>query len=230
METPSKTRSSESGNIVLLVLLAIVLIGLVTAALRSGSPQDSGIDKEKLVVSASRVRTYAAELERAVAFVMQNDGSENDIRFAHPSANAAYGTITTTPKQQVFATDGGGAEYKQRPDGISWPGHDTDAWEFYGDVAAPGAGTNLADLVAVLPYVSTEFCTQINQMNGFPSGTAPPSDSPGCVNSGTRFGAVNQFSATPDTIEGAFPHTPALEGCVSCGAGSLHFFHVLYAR
>src|SRR5690606_21083060 len=110
---------------------------------------------------------------------------------------------------------GGGAEYKARPEGIAWAGHETDAWEFYGDTAFPGAGTDLADLVAVLPFVSAEFCAQINDMNGY-GAIAPPSDSPGCVNSGTRFGAANQFSATPNTIEGAFPHTPALQGCVSC--------------
>lgn len=225
----SRPAFAESGNIFFFVLLAIVLIGLVTAALRHGS-DDASIDNENLSVKASQVRQYAAELERGVSFVLQNNISEVDIRFAHPDAPSDYGTITTDPTHQVFDKTGGGVEYRAAPSGIN----DGSAWEFYGSTALPQAGSDSADLVAVLPNVTTEFCSKINTQVGY---AAQPSDTgagaTNCVNGGStlRFNGTTQFSVVPNTVDAAtFSVKPSVEGCVSCTAGGLHYYRVLMAR
>ena len=86
--------------------------------------------------------------------IFQNDFSENDIRFSHPDAHTDYGLITDTPARQVFSREGGGASYRAAPSGIN----DGSAWEFYGGTHMPDVGSDRAELIAVLPNLTQEFC------------------------------------------------------------------------
>lgn len=230
-----------------MILIAVVLIGLLTAVIFSTSnTENATIDDETLTIRASEVQRYAAEIERAVMYIASNGKSEADIRFAHPDAPSDYGDLSADADKsdQVFHGNGGGAQYKTPPDGIN----DGSSWEFYGGTALPGVGSAKADLIAVLPNVTTQFCARINKLAG-QSGT--PADTGGalasgasagnCLNMGSagRFGSTYTFYATPNTTDTTTfeqdPETsgprPALEGCVRCSAdGKDHFFHVLMAR
>ena len=227
-----------------IILIAVVLIAALSAAiLSSGSTEGTNIDKEALAIKASEVQRYVSELERAVMYVLQNGNSESDIRFAHPDAHADYGVLANT-SEQIFARDGGGATYRAPPSGIN----DGSAWEFYGGTHLPGVGSNRADLIAVLPNVTAQFCTKINTLNGQ---TGTPTDTgagaaaggnPGdCLHIGAlgRFDAGQQFYTTINTVdETTFEQDPevseartALQACVTCDLdGNTHFYHVLLAR
>lgn len=223
-----------------MILAAIVLIGLLTAAIRATSrPEGASVDSETLDIAASRVRQYAAELEHAVSIVLGTGTSESDIRFAHPDANADYGVITSTPARQIFDPVGGAAEYRKAPAGVN----DGSAWEFYGGTALPEVGSDRAELIAVLPNVTAEFCAKINEMNGYDPATQPQDTgasaasggNPGdCLHGGAsvRFGDSGQFFDTPNTVDAAsFTRKPATQGCALCALdGEYHFFHVLLAR
>ncbi|MCE7887771.1 MAG: hypothetical protein DYH13_09775 [Alphaproteobacteria bacterium PRO2] len=249
-----KTRSAERGNILFMILIAVVLIGLLTAAIMSTSTTDgANIDKETLVIRASEVQRTASEYERAVLFIVSNRKSETDIRFAHPAADAAYGNLTdadTLEEQQVqvFHANGGGASYREPPEDIQTA--TGGKWEFYGGTAIPGVGTSRPDLIAVLPNVTQQFCNKINDLNGQPV-TPTPEDTGSsaagvgvtgdCLNIGPlgRFNGTQQFYTLPNTMdETTFaqdPNTsaarPALQACVQCDIGpALHFYHVLLAR
>jgi hypothetical protein len=218
----------ESGNIIFIILLAIVLIGLVTAALRSGGLESAGIDREDLTIKVAQVRQNAAEIERGVTFVLNNGISETDISFAHPDAPSDYGAYGANPAAEVFNPQGGAAAWRDAPSGIlfSSSGH----WEFYGSTAIPGAGSDKADLIAVLPGVTKAFCAQINQINGQTS--AQPSDPAACVNGGSadRFNGA-PFAAVPNTMDvPTFTAVPALEACVECAGGDYHYYHTLLVR
>ena len=239
--------ASQNGNILFMILIAIALIGALTAVIQSSSTSDgANIDDEALIIRTTEVQRYAAELERAVLFIMQNGHSESDIRFAHPKAHSDYGDLAadTTPSNQVFHKNGGGAAYRGAPSGIN----DGSAWEFYGGTAMPAVGSNKADLVAVLPNVSDAFCTRINDLNnqnGTPTDTggslASGASAGSCVSMGAagRFDSAQQFYTTPNTADEATfaqdsvtsaAHT-ALQGCVKCDADAKnHFYHVLMAR
>lgn len=229
-----KNRSSESGNVILFILIAVVLIGLVTAAMRSTGFGDATIDPEQLTVNVTRVKQYASELENAVVIILTNGASEEDIRFAHPDAPADYGNnYNVTPAAQAFSPKGGGAEYRTAPAGIQ---NTAAPWEFFGHTAIPGAGGSRAELVAVLPDVTQAFCDKINSMNGQ---TATPTDSGGaqtaCVYGGDplRFdgGTLYDDTTTNTTDAGSFTVVPAMEACVSCAVdGKLYFYRVLHAR
>lgn len=232
---------AQAGNVVFMILLAIVLIGLVTAALRMGGMEGANVDKETTLVNATTVKQYASELERAVAFILtDNNASEVDIRFAHPDAAAEYGNdYSVTPRNQVFSPQGGGAEYRLPPSGVN----DGSKWEFYGRTALPDVGTSRAELVAVLPNLTSGFCNQLNKMIGYDVTTTPTDDgagAPQCIHSGAAYrfsntdgltGTSDDFSAAPNTVNAAsFSITPATEGCVTCADSSRHYFHVLLGR
>ncbi len=239
-----KTRHGERGNMLFMIFLAVVLIGLLSAAvLNSGDTDGSNIDNENLAIKASEVQRYAAELERAVLYIIrQNSKSENDIRFAHPDNNAEYGDLSadSDPSDQVFHSSGGAANYRTPPTGIN----DGSPWEFYGSTAIPGAGSSRADLVAVLPNVTQQFCERINLLNGQTSaqpvdtggGTASGASAGDCINAGAagRFDNGQQFYATPNTMdESSFTQIPALQACVQCTGITgtpYEFYHVILAR
>jgi hypothetical protein len=243
-----RSREGERGNILFIILLAVVLIGLLTAAIQAtNNSEGSNIDKETLVIRASDVQRAAAEIERGVKYIMQNGKSETELSFAHPSASTDYGTIGTNPEAEVFNPDGGASTYPALPSDIN----DGSPWEFYAGTAVPGIGTSAPDLVAVLPNVTAQFCEKINALNnqsGQPAdtGTSAAAGATGagdCINMGAigRFGdgTGDQYYATPNTMDATTfeqdpsisAARPAAQGCVQCAIGNgYHFYHVLLAR
>ncbi len=238
------TRRRESGNVVFYVLLGVALVGIVTAALRSGGQGGANIDKEDAIIKASQVKQQAQEIERGIAYIMQKGVSENDIRFAHADAPSSYGNPALSPEFQMFGQAGGGAEYADPPDNIfqdpngagTWPDPHEIRWEFFGHTAMPGVGSSRADLVAVLPYVTKNLCDQVNSMNGQ---TATPRETAGgCIfDPDLRFGALNGYTDTSpnllDETAASFSNKPALQACVDCnpgGTAQYHVYHVLLAR
>lgn len=226
---------NQSGNVIFFILLAIVLVGAVTAALRSGGIESANIDREDLSIKVSQVRQNVAELERAVNLVMQNGISETEISFAADDIPAAtiYGTYNDNPRAEIFNPKGGGALWRTTPSGIN----DGSPWEFYGTTHAPGVGSDRADLIAVLPNVTKPFCDEINKINQQPI-TIPPSDDATCIRGGTPFKGVlpthtgaGPFDDPGDVmLPAGFTVQPAGEACISCGTGVYHFYHVLMAR
>ena len=104
---------TQRGSILLYILLAIVLLGVLTIALRNtGDGGSTTIDKENMVIKAGQVQRDASALAAAVNDLLANDISEADIRFAHDDAPTEYGNITTDPKNQIFGKQGAKAMYK----------------------------------------------------------------------------------------------------------------------
>ncbi len=220
-----------------LILLAVALIGLLSAAVLSTSDTEgSNIDNETLIIRTSEVQRFVSEMERGVLYIIQNGYSESDIRFAHPDAPSTYGDLSADadPADQLFSPSGGAAEYRGVPSGIN----DGSDWEFYGGTAAPGVGSERADLLAVLPNITQQFCERINTLNGQPTAT-PPDDPATCFYSGStgRFNDSTQFASSPNTMdETTFTQDStitaargAMQACVTCGT-DYHFYHVLMAR
>ena len=227
----------ERGNILFIILIAIALIGMLTAAiLNSGGTESANIDSETLTIRASEVQRYSSELERAVNYVLQNGFSESDIRFAHTNAPSAYGDLSgdADKTDQVFHRSGGGANYRTPSSDIS----SASQWEFYGTTHLPSVGSSRAEHIAVLPNVTQQFCDKINTLN---SQASTPTDTGTCLWSDTtnRFNDSVQFLSSPNTVdETTFDQDTntsaartALQGCVTCSTGStLHFYHVILAR
>ncbi len=251
----NRPKASESGNILIIILVAILLTGLLTAAIQMTSRSEgSNIDKEALSLKTTSVREYMTELEHAIQLIQRNGVSESDIRFAHPDADSDYGNLGADgdPSDQVFHRDGGAAEYRNAPDGLQVSAA---PWEFYGGSNLPYVGSDKPDLIAVLPNVTKQFCDKINKMNGLDTDTQPEDkgatpaagiSAGDCLNVGAlgRFDDARQFydvanandvqddvATFVDATTGAQVTRPVIQGCVLCETDSdYHFFHVLKSR
>lgn len=226
-------RKKSSGNILFYILLGIVLLGTLTIALRNTGSGVDNMDKEDLILKSTQVQKYGSELAQSVSDLLASGVSEADIRFAHPDAPADYGTITTTPTNQIFAPTGGKAAYRSPPANIN----DGSPWEFFATTDVPEIGSDKADLIAVLPNVTEEFCAAINQQLGFTSGTQPTDSAtgttPDCVMGGSSDRFTGTFNdTTPNILDGtSFSRKPSLQACVQCASdGSYNYFYVLLAR
>lgn len=217
------------------ILGAILLMGLLVMLVRGSSNSGGGIDSENVVIKASQVQQYAGELERAVGIVMRNGHSEADIRFV-PNAPSAYDDpLDNAPEsRQIFATDGGAAEYRSPPPGVN----DGTPYQFFATTHIPDVGTDApgsmrAELLMVLPNVTEAFCNRINEQNDQALSLTDDHDPSG---GGCLYDPGNEFvgtfaSGTINTLDDSFfTHLPAKQACVHCEGGGLHFYHVLMAR
>lgn len=234
-----KNRDSQRGNMLFLILIAIALIGSLTYAITSSSQTDNvGISKEQLVIRLSEIQAYASELERGITFLQQNTLSEQNIRFSIPgSVDNGYDLLSNDSdgtENQIFAKNGGGVTYRL-VDAAIFADNTANDWDFYGGTHLPGVGIeNRAELIAVLPNVTQQFCEAINEVNG--QTDAQPEDTSDCLytNTTNRFGVGTTPTTFDDTSpnitdESTFTVTPALQACVECG-GDFHIYHVLMAR
>lgn len=228
----STSRHEQSGNIMIYILGAIVLIGILVIMVKGSTTPGAGIDNETLQLKVAEVQQYGMELERAVTYILRDGYSESDIRFAHPNHSSAYGDITDDPGRQVFARAGGGATWQDNDVRIQTI--DTD-WNFNGstlvvELGSSSSGARSSDLTAWLPYVNRDFCIAINDSLGIdnPSGN-PPRD----INS------INITHTYAGSFDGAIQvnninFRGKKEGCmesdVSPPSGTYHYYRVLLAR
>lgn len=224
---------SERGSLLLYILLGIVLIGALTIALRNSGGGSQNIDREDLILKAGQVQRYGAELSSSVADLLSNGISESDIRFAHPDAPADYGNITTDPTQQIFGKTGGKANYRTAPLDIN----DGSPWEFFATTLVPQIGSDKAELIAVLPNVTEEFCKTMNNQLGFTNGTQPTDDTTGTTPDCVQGTSTDRFTGTfsdisPNLMDGTtFSRLPAIQACVYCDSDATYnYYYVLITR
>lgn len=223
----------ESGGILLYILLGVVLIGALTIALRNSGGGMQNIDREDMILKAGQAQRYGGELSASINDLLAAGISEADIRFAHPDAPADYGAITTTPTQQVFGKTGGKASYREPPIGVN----DGSPWEFFATTRIPQVGSDNAELIAVLPNVTEEFCNAMNSQIGFTKGTQPTDSATGSTPDCVMGAAANRFTGTfsdaaPNVLDsGTFSRLPAMQACVYCASGATYqYYYVLMAR
>lgn len=215
--------NSQAGNILIYILIAILLMGMLTVALRGSGDIGQDVDKESANIKASQIIKYSDEVATAVQTILQNGASETDIRFAVPGYTTnlgGYGNITDTPQYQVFSTQGGGATYRLPPMGAN----DGSRWIFAGNFAMPQIGSEKADLVALLS-VNQQTCTAINNQLGI---TATPT-----IACGTTIAYIGNFATSPTTVDpAAFTQLPAARVCYACSniANYYSYGSVLLAR
>ncbi|MGB1077091.1 MAG: hypothetical protein ACPG05_02195 [Bdellovibrionales bacterium] len=227
-----KNKNAESGNIIFFILIAVVLMAyLAFAIMRGDGGSRNNINKEQLIIYATEVEQYGSELAQAVKIVLDTGISEADISFAHDNAPSEYGTTTgSPPSTQIFSSYGGQAEYRLPKSDISTASN----WEFYGELQMPQVGSSRADLIAVLPNVTREFCDVFNTRQGLDITSTYPADSVECIYSGIAGNRYDgDFNATPNNLDlTTFSAMPALRACVACIGSSpaYHVYSVIYER
>ncbi len=222
----------NDGNVFFYILLGVFLFGALTYALMQDDLGSTDTSPEEMNVAYTQILQYQGELRQAIQNVFDNGASEADIRFAHPSADAAYGDITNTPQFQIFSPEGGAATFRTPP-----PATNTtyDEWLFTGSTMIPQVGANIGDLTAVIPGVSEEFCDFYNEKLGLTAGGTFPEDTGYCLMPPERdkpnFYFTGNFS-TNGFSWGTFAYRPAMTACMRCSDDtSLRYIYtVIYER
>ena len=245
------SREACNGNVLFIILLGVVLFaGLNFTILRSQkSSSDSG-SFEQYTVHASKIIRYGAEVKRATDLILTNGNSESDLSYAHPDADAAYGTYGTTPETEAFHPNGGGAAYlipnpkwlDQSQSGQAVYGQ----WVVSGRNSVRGVGTptqdtcasmptaaeknKCADLVLFLPYIKRDLCIAINMLLNDGNETTEPREDDSAMNFTPFTGTFTYVNRVRPGAGNIGTHTYCIQGDASPAAGTYHFYQVLLAR
>ena len=236
--------SRQKGNVLFIILIAIMLFAALTYAISNSSRSTTSMDRERGSISATDYMAFGSSMEKTVARMLSNDISENGLSFEntvwkqYDGANVmATNANCTTSKCKVFDPAGGGLEPKTfAANSVSSPAT-SDIQSGHGGVYSlkvTGVGTSNHDLVLLIAILDPNTCMEINKSMGITNpSNAPPADSwSGAVRyTGTISGPNNATDEIGDVATGIVRKT---SGCINrsggLGTNDNYFFQVLVAR
>lgn len=161
---------SEKGNILFLILLAVVLFAAlsyaVTQSMRGGG-NDATSEKDKLI--ASQLQAYPVSVRTAILRMIVGGTSVSSLNFDPPSEWASMDATTEVP-YNVFHPSGGGAVFSFVPsDALATPST-TARWVFNRNFGVPVIGTAAntttdagKELIAFATDLDATVCAQVNK-------------------------------------------------------------------
>ncbi len=224
-------RTSESGNVFLIIMMGIALFAALMFTFARGAQEGTGnLSRKKAEIIATDIITYAQRAERGVNRLLSKSVSENDISFENGIEAGYTNAGCAADSCKVFAPSGGAISWANPPEDAN----DGSAWIFTGANYVKGLGAAAdatdAELLLILPNVNQTVCTQINKKLGISGIPQENADSLTTKFTGT-------FAAAPELIEennGGTAldevRTACFEGENTPAAGTYHFYHVLLQR
>ncbi len=229
-------RTTERGNVLFLILIAVALFAAlsyaVTQSTRSGGG-DAG--RETSLVNSAAITQYPASLKTAIVrMIVSNGVTVDNLTFDDPSL---FATNLTTPQLEaanVFHPSGGGANHTLAPNAVmanSLPG----TWVYNARNRVWNIGTNAAttagvDIVALLPGVSQSICERIHSQLGM--GAVPTLSNVILNNPKLSTAATIVYTATAIIGDsgGANVLNGQPQGCFQQPANTYNYYHVLVER
>lgn len=175
----------QSGNVLFLILMGIILFSALAMAMRQGmrgGPER--LSQSRVDTLADDVLMTAASYEKAVQRLLSKGNSENRISFTRVSGDGYELSPASSASEQVFNINGGGAQYldpaKDALDSNQSALANYGVWVFTSTMNLEGMGKDASDapskdLLAILPFVRKDICIAINKRMGItnPSGNPP---------------------------------------------------------
>lgn len=232
------TRSSERGNVLFLILIAVALFAALSYAVTQSTRSGSGdASKETNLVNAASITQYPASIKTAITrMVVSNSVGPDSLLFDPPPYTAL--TTATLQSYGVFypgtsTGGGGGATYTQAPANVMAAGT-PGTWYFNGENGVVNIGTSgtistsNADVIAFLPGVSLAVCQSIHQKLGL-------STTIDDLNAVALLITTNMNQADPNIDAGGANITSATldgqpQGCFQKPTGTYVYYHVLVER
>lgn len=245
---------NQRGNVLFVVLIAIVLFGALSAMVMRTEDYQGSLDNETVSIETYELLDYAVMIEQAVANLMLAHGCElTELSFDHPDRSnyntAGHYLNPNSPSDKschIFDEAGGGVPYKE-PSQISLE-EGTTEYGVTSTFSVHGLGQDSDDVgdsgveLVFITRVIESACNRINQEIGFTMSSPPE-----VINGAGLFDPVlNETQSFPMTggsegMDLAFKvgdvDGPALayQGTACYRAtGALvtfyHFYHVLLAR
>lgn len=228
LQNKSHKTSKESGNVFVIILVAIVLFSALSFTISRGLRSDTTeqMSGQRVTLSASTILNSAQILERGVNKLRRKSVSENDISFDQDFEAGYEHTPTQPDNHKIFDVTGGTISWQRPPENAS----DNSPWFFTGstciqDLGNGGSGcdsdsTSNEELIAALPGLFESVCEEINDRLGI---SGIPADTGGGI-------STTQFTGTfADDTEIILAGGPFPSACFSNG-GTYIFYHVLLER
>lgn len=199
--------STERGNAIIFILLAIALLAALTFAVGRMSSKTSGnLSKEQARISAEQIMRTAQTYEGAIQKIINvNRCSENEINLDNTLTSVSYDNTDapTDGRCDIFNVAGAGLKYtapeEKFLDSSNSAKNQYGEWVWNADQCLLGLGTgdttctdnSSAELLMLLPHIREEICLEINNLNGVTnpivagSPTPPTDDQSGAGFTGT---------------------------------------------
>jgi len=165
--------SSQKGNAVMFVLIAIALFTALLFAITNRSKDSSQIgDAERAKLYATEIVAYANSIKivieqlRMLKGVSDLNNDNYGVLFSYPKAHAEYGDYGDQPETEIFNPNGGKVEY-QIPDSRACIDASSCVYEFTGQINISDIGNDFkSELSMAVLGLKEKVCSQINKING----------------------------------------------------------------
>lgn len=158
------SRRGEEGNVLFLILIAVVLFAALSYAVtRSSHSNSGGVENEKGKILAAQIIQYPAGLRVSIVRMIVGGINPEGLRFDLPSGFSGIADV----RPLVFHPQGGGATYVEgvsdtMESGVKGPWYFNAGFEIE-DIGLNAGGSDSGnDIVAFLPGVLKSICASIN--------------------------------------------------------------------
>ncbi|MGZ9108948.1 MAG: hypothetical protein ACXW4B_09035 [Micavibrio sp.] len=241
--------SGESGNILFLILIAVVLFAALIFAVTMSERGGEDVNQDNVRVAAAQIIQSGVDIETAILRLRVSKGlNESEISFETPLLPAYAHAGCTTDRCRVFMPDGGQISYpRPNPEWLNraFAGEPHfGGWLYTGTACIPGIGNGAdatcnanpqhLELLAVLPWITRDMCVEINEkLSLSPANGDPPQlTGAGWAAGGTEFtGAFGSGETMIDAGNLLFARPEGcFEGSGTPPAGSYHYYRAILAR
>lgn len=221
--------TSQKGNALFLILIAVALFAALSYAVTSSSRGGGGIDKETARMQASILMQRAAHIERALKRIMLiGNYAPTHVEFQGSSTNfpGANNPNCSIDDCQIWTPEALGIEYD--PPKTTWlapdPGGD-DRWGQYrvhtNDLDGIGDDDD-CDAMLVVNYLSKDMCIAVNRIAGIEMAAGNPPRSINGLNTYGRYIHTNCGNELVDTNSALDGH---YTGCFEIDTGGMYVFY-----
>jgi hypothetical protein len=156
-----KQRTSEKGNVLFLILIAVALFAALSYAVTQSTRSGSGTaDKEQSMLSGATMTQYPTALRTSMIRMVLGGTDVSNIVFDSPAGFSGMSDVTLN----LFHPTGGGAVFQRAPADVM-ANNSQGSWFFNANWDVPligvdGSGGN--DIIAFLPGIAAGVCQNVN--------------------------------------------------------------------
>jgi hypothetical protein len=227
-------RSSESGNVLFLILVAVVLFAALSYAVTRSTGGSKGVEDDASVIDAAQLVQYPAGIRTAIMRMVIGGADPTSLEFNAP----ADFSMLSSNVSGVFHPEGGAAGFQDAAPGIMMNGQ-PGAWYFNAEFEVEYMGLQIPgdfagnDIVAFLPGIREGVCRRVNREGG--AGDIIPNVTTDISASYTAF-MDDQYAAPSNEVHlgqagnGSDVLAGQQQGCFRNNGGDFVYYHVLVER
>ncbi|MBN8521803.1 MAG: hypothetical protein J0L77_07910 [Alphaproteobacteria bacterium] len=232
MTSTSSYKSLQSGNALIFILIAVVLLGGLTMLLTrsSGSSEDTG-EIERTQIEAGEAMRFGKSLAQSAQNLIAQGCSENTLNFDYEAAVTGYENPSSPADKScdIFDAKGAGLTWRTVPSSLSSANYLITSANTVQGVGCDTGNATCTDLILMLPGISQTACAQINRLVKVTNpANVPPADTDNLVDTSTKFTGGYAFVRA---LADAGGHLTGKEtGCIQTSPGNFALYTVILGR